>query len=210
MTEGLPQQQQENNNNEDYFERLIQIGASISQPTFERLQTLFVHEQQMDSFRSAIFSKLTTMARPLLLTTTTQQQQNFQDWDEKTLNEKCILLDQIQDLIYDLQLIESTSNFQTFSLANAIFALNKKRCTKKILIGWFYFFFLSVTHNHIHTPVIYQLHISHTHPISLCQIGIKFYGIFQSYRGAKSRRITFSFLAIFEVLINTIFTSKCN
>lgn len=146
MTEGLSQQ--ENNNNEDYFERLKQIGASISQPTFERLQTLFVQEQQMDSFRSAIFSKLTTMARPLLLTTTTQQQ-NFQDWDEKTLNEKCILLDQIQDLIYDLQLIESTSNFQTFSLANAIFALNKKRCSKKIIIGWFIFFFYpSLSHIH--------------------------------------------------------------
>lgn len=131
------QQQQENNNNiinDDYFERLKQIGASISQPTFERLQTLFAHEQQMDSVRSAIFVKLTTMARPILTL-------NLSEWSEKTLKEQSDLLQQIQELIYDLQLIESASNFQTFGLANTIFALNKKRCSKKIIIGCF---FLSV------------------------------------------------------------------
>lgn len=120
-----------NETSEDYLERLKQIGSSISANNFEKLLTYFNHEQQMDSFRATIFAKLNALAKPIIT-------HNLPDGQEMSLSEKSNLLYQIQESIYDLQLIESASNFQTFGIANAIFALNKKRCLKKIIMGIFY------------------------------------------------------------------------
>lgn len=106
------------------------IDANISPMIFDNIKMFASQEQRFDSLRMTIFDRLNQLSKKIIL--------NTKEWQEMNLEAKCTLLAEIQECLYDLQLVEHSSQMPVFALAKAVFSLNKKRCVYKAPIGNFF------------------------------------------------------------------------
>lgn len=113
---------------------LENIDSDISPMVLENIKIFASQEQRFDSLRMTIFDRLNQLSKKIIL--------NTKEWQEMNLEAKCTLLAEIQECLYDLQLVEHSCQMPVFALAKAVFSLNKKRCVYKAPIGNFLIFFV--------------------------------------------------------------------
>lgn len=106
------------------------IDAVTLPMVFENIKIFASQEQRFDSLRMTIFDRLSQLSKRIVI--------NTKEWKEMNLEAKCTLLAEIQECLYDLQLVEHASQMPVFALAKAVFSLNKKRCVYKAPTGIFY------------------------------------------------------------------------
>lgn len=110
---------------------LMAVGREISPMIFENIKIYAAQEQRFDSLRNAIYAKLNHLSKRITVADDNESQAAH-------LEEKCAVLSDIQECLYDLQLVEHASKIPVFALTKAVFSLNKNRCVHKAPAGKYF------------------------------------------------------------------------
>ncbi|KAI1720150.1 inhibitor of growth protein 4 [Ditylenchus destructor] len=100
---------------------LSKLGSMISSSAWETIKNFVAQEQELDSFRAIIHSKLSALSK----------QVNSDDWEKVPIIDKCKVVREIQECFYDLQLVEHANQAPLIELAKVVFSMNKRRCMRR-------------------------------------------------------------------------------
>ncbi|KAI1727758.1 inhibitor of growth protein 4 [Ditylenchus destructor] len=100
---------------------LSKLGSMISSSAWETIKNFVAQEQELDSFRAIIHSKLSALSK----------QVNSDDWEKVPIIDKCKVVQEIQECFYDLQLVEHANQAPLIELAKVVFSMNKRRCMRR-------------------------------------------------------------------------------